>query len=90
MNGRIEKAYNQKKGRITFVEELEDGGQKNIVLDLVQELETDGTSTVKMRRRDLSKAGSECNCNLILLYCRGQLVCGCYHLTFISDQFDTN
>ena len=59
MNGKLEKAYAQKIGIITWQEQLEDGNQKEITLDLNNMFEIDGNTSIKIRRRDLSKGKLE-------------------------------
>ena len=54
MNGKLEKAYLKKLPKIQWQEQLEDGSQKEITLDLINMSETDGSTSAKIRRRDLS------------------------------------
>ena len=55
MNGKLEKAYAKKLQKIKWQEQLEDGSQKEITLDLNNMVEIDGKTSIKIRRRDLSK-----------------------------------
>ena len=54
MNGKLEKAYAQKLQKIKWQEQLEDGTQNVITLDLKNMTETDGSTSIRIRRRDLS------------------------------------
>ena len=53
MNGKLEMAYSKKLRKIKW-QELEDDSQKEITLDLKNMTETDGSTSIRIRRRDLS------------------------------------